>query len=495
MPVSSSLAKDNNLSSTGSLKAGQFSSLKGTPSDLVEGRPLPSNQDAEQGLLAACILDTSGEILGRCLEQSIGSDHFYHHKHQLIFEALLGLHGDNLEADEIVLAEKLSTLGHLESIGGQEALIQLTSRIDTTAHATYWLDIVKQKALLRKCIYVAFEIIDGANQLQGSVDDFLAGMEQRVCSLGDEQKVRTSIPFREPITHAMEQIQKMLSREEMDGLLTGYSDLDTLTNGFKPGEMIVLAARPSVGKTSLAMNIVENIAFSPKYLNCPKNILVFSLEMSATSLAMRLICGRARVNMNDLRRGFVPKKSAEKLHAISREFQKSSLWVDDTSGLSINQIRAKARRLKMRNKLHLVVVDYLQLITGDSRAQSRENQISDISRGMKAMAKELDVPVVVLSQLNRDSEKERRNPRLSDLRESGSIEQDADIVMLLGKHRKGEDIREMDQEVEGEPQEEDYEPIQLFLAKQRNGPTGRVNLAFRRKYTKFESMQGQTRLH
>ena len=206
--------------------------------------------------------------------------------------------------------------------------------------------------------------------------------------MGDEQKVRTSIPFREPITHAMEQIQKMLSREEMDGLLTGYSDLDTLTNGFKPGEMIVLAARPSVGKTSLAMNIVENIAFSPKYLNCPKNILVFSLEMSATSLAMRLICGRARVNMNDLRRGFVPKKSAEKLHAISREFQKASLWVDDTSGLSINQIRAKARRLKMRNKLHLVVVDYLQLITGDSRAQSRENKISDISRGMKAMAKE-----------------------------------------------------------------------------------------------------------
>ena len=199
--------------------------------------------------------------------------------------------------------------------------------------------------------------------------------------------------------------------------------------------------------------------------------------------------------MNDLRRGFVPKKHAEKLNQISREFQSAHIWVDDTSGLSINQIRAKARRLKSRKKLHLIVVDYLQLISGDSRVQNRENQISEISRGLKSMAKELDVPVIVLSQLNRDSEKERRDPRLSDLRESGSIEQDADVVMLLGKQRKGEDIREMDQGAEIDSEEEDYEPIQLLLAKQRNGPTGRVNLAFRRKYTRFESMQPEPRLN
>ena len=490
MPSLSPSSTDSSDSISDIKKSGNTS-----PPQALQGRPLPNSLDAEQGLLAACIVDTSGEVIGRCMEQSISSDHFYEQAHQLIFEAILLLYKDNLEADEILLSDKLSDLGKLEMIGGREFIINLTSRIETIAHAPFWLEIVKQKAILRKCIYVAFEIIDDANQLQGNIDDFLSGIEQRVCSLGDQSNIRTSVPFREPVNHAMEQIQRMLSHEEMDGLLTGYKELDNLTNGFKPGEMIVLAARPSVGKTSLAMNIVENIAFSKKYEENPKNILVYSLEMSATSLAMRMICGRARVNMNDLRRGFVRKDYAEKLNSISKEFQQAHLWVDDTSGLSINQIRAKARRLKMRNHLHLIVVDYLQLISGDAKALSRENQISDISRGLKAMAKELDVPVIVLSQLNRDSEKERRDPRLSDLRESGAIEQDADVVMLLGKHRKGEDIRESDQNAEEEQQAEDYEPIKLLLAKQRNGPTGNVDLAFRRKYTRFEILQGQPRLN
>jgi len=480
----------SSLSSADSLSTNNKPSL-----GAIQGRPLPNSLEAEQGLLAACIHDSSGEVIGRCIEQAIASDHFYDQSHQLIYEALLALHKENLEADEIILSDKLSDLGNLDRIGGREFLIELTSKIETIAHAPFWLDIVKQKAILRRCIYVAFEIIDDANQLQGNMDDFLAAIEQRVCSLGDQTNVRSSVPFREPVNHAMEQIQRMLSHEEMDGLLTGYKDLDNLTNGFKPGEMIVLAARPSVGKTSLAMNIVENIAFSKKYEKSPKNILVYSLEMSATSLAMRMICGRARVNMNDLRRGFVRKDYAEKLNNISKDFQKASLWVDDTSGLSINQIRAKARRLKSRNRLHLIVVDYLQLISGDAKAMSRENQISDISRGLKAMAKELDVPVIVLSQLNRDSEKERRDPRLSDLRESGAIEQDADVVMLLGKHRKGEDIRESDQSTDEDGQSEDYEPIKLLLAKQRNGPTGNVDLAFRRKYTRFEILQQEPRLN
>ena len=480
----------SSLSSTDSLSTNNKPSL-----GAIQGRPLPNSLEAEQGLLAACIHDSSGEVIGRCIEQAIASDHFYDQSHQLIYEALLALHKENLEADEIILSDKLSDLGNLDGVGGREFLIELTSKIETIAHAPFWLDIVKQKAILRRCIYVAFEIIDDANQLQGNMDDFLAAIEQRVCSLGDQTNVRSSVPFREPVNHAMEQIQRMLSHEEMDGLLTGYKDLDNLTNGFKPGEMIVLAARPSVGKTSLAMNIVENIAFSKKYEKSPKNILVYSLEMSATSLAMRMICGRARVNMNDLRRGFVRKDYAEKLNDISKDFQKASLWVDDTSGLSINQIRAKARRLKSRNRLHLIVVDYLQLISGDAKAMSRENQISDISRGLKAMAKELDVPVIVLSQLNRDSEKERRDPRLSDLRESGAIEQDADVVMLLGKHRKGEDIRESDQSTDEDGQSEDYEPIKLLLAKQRNGPTGNVDLAFRRKYTRFEILQQEPRLN
>ncbi|MDA8774546.1 replicative DNA helicase [Opitutales bacterium] len=476
--------------------AGDDTKRKSSVKDTIEGKPLPSNLDAEQGLLAACIMDTSGEVMGRCAEQAIGADHFYHLNHQIIFEALLELNRDNKAADEILLAEKLESRKQLDQVGGQSALFELTSRIDTTAHATYWLEIVKEKALLRRCIYVAFEIIDGANNLQGEVDDFLSGMEQRVCELGDDQNSRSSLHFREPIQKAMGEIQKMLSKEEADGLLTGYKDLDNLTNGLKSAEMVVIAARPSVGKTSLAMNIVENIAFSHKYINNPKNTLVFSLEMSASSLAMRLICGKAKVNMNDLRKGFVAKNYAEKLNEISQQFQQAPIWVDDTSGLSINQIRAKARRVKSRNGLSLIVVDYLQLISGDRYSSSRENEISVISRGLKSMAKELEVPVIVLSQLNRDSEKEKRDPRLSDLRESGSIEQDADIVMLLGKQRKGEDIRESDiSQGEGDSQGEDFEPIKLILAKQRNGPTGYVNLAFVRKYTKFESAQYDPRLN
>ncbi|MAE52510.1 MAG: replicative DNA helicase [Opitutae bacterium] len=471
------------------------STNKPVSSEKIEGQALPSNLDAEQGILAACIVDASGEVISNCIERALRPEDFYFTKHQLIYDALLDLYNETIEPDEIVLAEKLKSNGNLEQAGGQDGLTRLAGRIDTTAHSSFWLDIVKQKSLLRKCIYMAFEMIDGANQQPSNVEDFLANFEQRVCSLGDEQNLRASIPFREPIQHAMEQIQRMLSREETDGVLTGYTDLDGLTNGFKPGEMIVLAARPSVGKTSLAMNIVENIAFSPKYAESPRHALVFSLEMSATSLAMRLICGRARVNMNDLRKGFVPRGQAEKLHQTSKDFQQAPLWVDDTSGLSINQIRAKARRLKMRNKLDFVVVDYLQLISTDSRVLSRENQISEISRGLKAMAKELDVPVLVLSQLNRDSEKERRDPRLSDLRESGAIEQDADVVMLLGKQRKGEDVREMDYDGETEAPEEDFEPIVLILAKQRNGPTGKINLAFRRKFTRFESMQQDHRLN
>ena len=476
--------------------AGDDTKRKSSVKDTIEGKPLPSNLDAEQGLLAACIMDTSGEVMGRCAEQAIGADHFYHLNHQIIFEALLELNSDNKAADEILLAEKLESRKQLDQVGGQNALFELTSRIDTTAHATYWLEIVKEKALLRRCIYVAFEIIDGANNLQGEVDDFLSGMEQRVCELGDDQNSRTSLHFREPIQKAMGEIQKMLSKEEADGLLTGYKDLDNLTNGLKSAEMVVIAARPSVGKTSLAMNIVENIAFSHKYINNLKNTLVVSLEMSASSLAMRLICGKAKVNMNDLRKGFVAKNYAEKLNEISQQFQQAPIWVDDTSGLSINQIRAKARRVKSRNGLSLIVVDYLQLISGDRYSSSRENEISVISRGLKSMAKELEVPVIVLSQLNRDSEKEKRDPRLSDLRESGSIEQDADIVMLLGKQRKGEDIRESDiSQGEGDSQGEDFEPIKLILAKQRNGPTGYVNLAFVRKSTKFESAQYDPRLN
>ena len=214
--------------------------------------------------------------------------------------------------------------------------------------------------------------------------------------------------------------------------------------------------------------------------------MVFSLEMSAASLALRLICGRAQVNQSDLQRGFAPRDAQTKLAAVGKEFRKAPIWVDDTGGLTIHQLRAKARRIHSRQMLSLIVVDYMQLIGSDSRIGAREAGVADISRGLKAMAKELNVPVMVLSQLNRESEKDRREPRLSDLRESGSIEQDADVVMLLAKDKMGTDVREMDDPGAEDIEEmEDYEPIKLILAKQRNGPTGVVKLKFEGRFARF----------
>ncbi len=463
--------------------------------NILGGPSLPSNGDAEQGLIAACILDQTGETTSMCAEKGLQPEHFYSPKHQAIYAALLDLQLEGDAADEILLAERLSRCDKLEEVGGHAALATLTSRIETPAHAPYWLEIVQEKQVLRECIHVAHGIIDRAHKQEGELGAFLGEIEKDVFELSQDRTTEAAKRFGEPVAHAVEQIERMLMKEGPEGVKTGFPDLDNLTNGLRPAEMIVLAARPSVGKTSFAMNIVENFVLSPRASDNPPNVLVFSLEMSAVSLALRLICGRAQVNQSDLQRGFAPRDAQTKLAAVGKEFRQAPIWVDDTGGLTIHQLRAKARRIHSRQTLSLIVVDYMQLIGTDSRIQSREAGVADISRGLKGMAKELNVPVMVLSQLNRESEKDRREPRLSDLRESGSIEQDADVVMLLAKDKMGADVREMDDSGAGDVEEmEDYEPIKLILAKQRNGPTGRVNLAFRRKYTQFASMDYASRM-
>ena len=461
----------------------------------LSGPSLPSNGDAEQGLLAACILDQTGETTSLCAESGLLPEHFYSPNHQFIYSALLDLQREGDPADEILLAEKLSKLDQLNEVGGHAALAALTSRIETPAHAPYWLEIVREKQILRQCIRVAHDIIDRANKQEGDLGAFLGEIEKDVFELSQDRASDAAKRFREPVTSAEEQINRLIAGDDAAGVKTGYPDLDNLTNGLSPAEMIVLAARPSVGKTTLAMNIVENIVLSPAVRDDPPSVLVFSLEMSAVSLAMRLICGRAEVNQSDLQRGFAPRDAQTKLAATAREFRQAPIWVDDSGGLTIHQLRAKARRTHSRQPLSLIVVDYLQLIGTDSRIQSREAGVADISRGLKAMAKELNVPVIVLSQLNRESDKDRREPRLSDLRESGSIEQDADIVMLLSKDKTASDVREMDGPNAGTEEGEDFEAIKLILAKQRNGPTGNLQLAFRRQFTRFTSMHGGSRMN
>ena len=463
--------------------------------DLIGGPPLPSSGDAEQGLLAACILDQTGETISMCSESGLQPEHFYSPSHQLIYSALLDLQREGEPADEILLAEKLSKLDKLEEVGGHAALASLAGRIETPVNAPHWLKIVMEKQTLRECIRVGYEIIDRSHKQDGELTSFLGEIQESVFQLGQDRTSGSTTHFGDYVSLAGEQIERMLSKEGPDGVKTGFRDLDDLTNGFKPGEMIVLAARPSVGKTSFAMNVVENCVLSLESRQKPPNVLVFSLEMSAVSLALRLICGRAQVNQNQLQRGRPPSGSQKKLADAGSEFKNAPIWVDDSGGITIHQLRAKARRIHSRQALSLVVVDYLQLIRADSRIQSREAGVADISRGLKAMAKELEVPVVVLSQLNRESEKDKREPRLSDLRESGSIEQDADVVMLLAKNKIGSDVRDMDDpEAEEGGDAEDFEPVRLILAKQRNGPTGHVNLAFRRKYTQFTSMDYHPRM-
>jgi replicative DNA helicase len=312
---------------------------------------------------------------------------------------------------------------------------------------------------------------------------FIEKIEQDIFEISSGRVTEGATPIREALDGAVNNIQALLSgKDDIDGVLSGFRDLDGMTYGFHPGQMIVLAARPSVGKTSLAMNFAEH-AMLPAGGRKSAGVLVFSLEMTAEDLAMRLICSRSRVDMKRIRDRVVSKQDMADIVTTTKELKQSPLWIDDNSSSTILDIRAKARRLHTKNKLGLVVVDYLQLIRGSDPRVPREQQIADMSRGMKGMAKELGVPVVVLSQLNRESEKENRDPRISDLRESGSIEQDADVVLLLHRPKKRDD----DEAVQDGAMASDVEHIKLIIAKQRNGPIGDVDLTFVRRYTRYEN--------
>ncbi|MCD8482761.1 MAG: replicative DNA helicase [Verrucomicrobia bacterium] len=303
-------------------------------------------------------------------------------------------------------------------------------------------------------------------------------MEQQVFQISEDRFTNSAQKFDVAIDAASNAIHRILQGHQDQGILTGYKDLDGYTFGMHPGQMIILAARPSMGKTSLGMNIAENAALPSKRGIDPAAVLVFSLEMSAQDLAMRMLCGRARVNLKRVRDGMVSKEQQRDLGRTAQELKGAPIWVDDSSGVNILELRAKARRMSQQHKIRLIVVDYLQLISGTDSRVPREQQISEISRGLKAMAKELSVPVLVLSQLNRSSEKENRPPRISDLRESGSIEQDADVVFLLATSQKTEDNPVVPQA----SRERD-----LIIAKQRNGPTGDVRLTFIPEFTRFEN--------
>lgn len=453
------------------------------PVSLPGGRVLPHNVETEQALLACCIIDGGQDAIAECLEARLKPESFYRVEHQIVFAALLALYEEGVPVDEVILADKLQRTGDLEKIGGHAFLAKLTSSVEVTAHLPHYLRRVREMATLRRVIRAAIQTVEQAYTSHENLDNFLENVEQEFFRISDDRISDSAQGIEKGIIEATRYIQQSLeNRGKITGVPTGFVDLDRLTFGWNPQEMIVVAARPSMGKTSIALNMVEAAVLGSSD-HPPVPTLFFSLEMSTQQLAFRLLCGRARVNMQRIKEGFLDDDGQRRLAEAAREFKNAPLWIDDSAGMSILEIRAKARRLHARRKLGLVVVDYLQLVRGSDSSVPREQQVAEISRGMKAMAKELNLPVVVLAQLNRESEKDRRQPRVSDLRESGSIEQDADAVLLLARKKDSEEEKERGEHVI---------PRDLIVAKQRNGPTGSVTLMFNKTQTRFENFTPQS---
>ncbi len=446
----------------------------------------PHAAEAEQAVLG-CVLLAPQDCMGECLEKlKCGSAAFYDMRHQVLFDVLAGMYDAKEHIDLVTVPQRLKDRGLLEASGGRAYVAALPDIVATPAMIGTYLDAIWEKYIVRRMIQVCSAGLAKAYEKTDSVDGLLDEVEKDILSISQE-RVSTAHPgMKELVNKTIEKIQQYyLQQGQPTGVATGFTDFDKMTNGLQPGDMVVIAARPSMGKTSFAMNIVEHVAIEQKV-----PVGVFSLEMTAESLVMRMISSCARVNMRNIRDGFLAETDFAKLTSWAGRLAAAPLHIDDTSGLSILQLRAKARRMWQHHGIRLFVIDYLQLLhSTNRRADNRQQEIADISSGIKGIAKELKVPVIVLGQLNREFEKDKdRKPKLSDLRESGAIEQDADLVGLLYKADPSSPGRAKSRDDDGEDGvESDVIPVNLLIAKQRNGPTGDVHLTFFKKFTRFEN--------
>ncbi|GHC08322.1 replicative DNA helicase [Cerasicoccus arenae] len=443
-------------------------------------RLIPHDLRLEQALLGCILLEGGSDTMAQCIQEKVRTECFYSAKHQMIFDAMTALYKESTPIDELILRDELNRTQKFEEIGGDAYLFEITGQISTTAHMPHYIERIKEYHLLRELIRFSNRTVEGVYENPGDVTAFIEEVEQSIYKISEDRISDSAQKIDKTVDGAMRLIYQMYeNRGEITGTTTGFVDLDKMTTGWHPAEMIVVAARPSMGKTSMALNMVEGAIMPRTGTAAPT--LMFSLEMPAEQLAVRLLCSRARVNMSKLREGFLPQEKQKDLVRAAQEVKAAPFFIDDSSGLTILEIRAKARRLSNQMPLGLVVVDYLQLVAGDNSIP-REQQIADISRGMKGMAKELGIPVIVLAQLNRESEKEKRQPRMSDLRESGSIEQDADVVLLISKPREFDEQEDL---------ASDAVARDLIIAKQRNGPVGTVPLMFTKNLTRFENYTPQ----
>jgi len=439
----------------------------------------PHSLESEQGILG-CVLLSPNDCIGECIEKlKPGHLVFYDLRHQTLFQTLVAMFDEKQAIDLITLQQRLKDKGNIEGVGGMGYVSSLSDAVPSAANLSYYLDIVLEKYLLRKMVQTCTEIVGRVFDYEGEVDALLDEVERDVLQIAQERVQGAQMNIKDLVNRAIDVIEQLhQNKGQMTGIATGFGDFDKMTTGLHGGEMIVVAARPSIGKTSLAMNIAEHVALELK-----QPVGVFSLEMTADQLILRMLCSRARVNLRNVRDGFLAERDFPKLSGAAGKMANAPLYIDDTGGLAILQLRAKARRMWQQYGIKLFVIDYLQLLHSPSRrAENRQQEIAEISGGIKALAKELDVPIIVLSQLNRELEKRGpgERPRLSDLRESGAIEQDADLVGLLYREVK-------DGEDDADAALREALAVKLFIAKQRNGPTGDVDLTFLKAYTRFES--------
>ncbi len=433
----------------------------------------PANPEAEQSVLGAILVRP--EVLDRVADVIEPPD-FYREAHGRIFQAMLDLYGRGEPVDLVTVTALLKERGQLEGVGGPVFLAALSEQVGFATNADYYAGLVHDKAILRRLLDTTQEIAGACFAPVENVAEFLDAAEQKVFEVA-ESKVRAGFkPLSALVEKEIAHLEAIWHREagRITGVSSGFSDLDNLTAGFQGSDLIILAARPSMGKTALALNIAFNAAYPKKRDHDPVPVAFFSLEMSKEQLVRRLLSAEGQVDASNLRRAFLSNEEWRNLQEAAGVLIDAPIYIDDTPAASVLDIRAKARRLKADGKLGLVVIDYLQLMRGRADAASREQEISEISRSLKALAKEMKVPVIALSQLNRRvEERPNKRPQLADLRESGAIEQDADVILFIYR----DEVYREDSPDKG--------TAEVIVGKQRNGPTGKVKLHFRAKYTTF----------
>ena len=440
------------------------------PVPASDPRVMPHNLEAEQSTLGGMLL--SQEAVAEVFEMVSPTD-FYAPKHELIFNAVLSLFGKGEPTDVIAVSDELNKSGNLLKAGGSDYLHSLTSYVPTAANASYYAKIVADKAILRRLIEAGTRIAQAGYDSQGEVEDLVNQAQAEVYKVVSQTSKEDYVGLSDSIEAAIREIETAQQRGgELTGIPTGFTDLDAFTHGLHPGQLVIVAARPAVGKSTFALDIARAAAIKHN-----KATIFFSLEMGRAEIAMRMLSAESSIYLQSMRKGNVSEADWTRLAAVRGKINDAPLYIDDSPNMSLVEIRAKCRRLAQQVDLKMVVIDYIQLMSSGKKVESRQQEVSEFSRALKLLAKELGIPVVALSQLNRQAEQAKdKRPELSHLRESGSLEQDADVVVLL--HREG--IFERDHPRAGE--------ADLILAKQRNGPTGTVTVAFHGQYSRFVNM-------